>query len=37
MSCDQNIQATHSTIINDVVCKMHTDLSQWASDRSTDI
>jgi hypothetical protein len=30
MSCNQNIQVAHSTIINDEIHKMHMDLSQWA-------
>ena len=37
MSCDQNIRAAHSTIINDALRKMHTDISLWADKRSTQI
>ena len=36
MSCDQNIRAAHSTIINDVIRKMHADLSQWAETRTAE-
>ena len=37
MSCDQNIRATHTTIINSIIRTMHTDLQAWADDRSEDI
>ena len=37
MSCDQNIRAAHTTIINSIIRNMHTDLQAWADDRSEDI
>ena len=37
MSCDQNIRAAHTTIINSIIRTMHTDLQAWADDRSEDI
>ena len=37
MSCDQNIRAAHTTIINSTIRNMHTDLQAWADNRSEDI
>ena len=37
MSCDQNIRAAHTTIINSIIRTMHADLQAWADDRSEDI
>ena len=37
MSCDQNIRATHSTIINEAIRNMHTNIQQWADERTAQI
>ena len=37
MSCDQNIRAAHSTIINETIRTMHTNIQQWADDRTYQI
>ena len=37
MSCDQNIRAAHSTIINEAIRNMHTNIQQWADERTFQI
>ena len=37
MSCDQNIRAAHTTIINSIIRTIHTDLQSWADNRAEDI
>ena len=37
MSCDQNIRAAHSTIINEAIRNMHTNIQQWAEERTSQI
>ena len=37
MSCDQNIRAAHSTIINETIRDMHTNIQQWADNRTYQI
>ena len=37
MSCDQNICAAHSTIINEAIRNMHTNIQQWADERTSQI
>ena len=37
MSCDQNIRAAHSTIINEAIRNMHTNIQQWADEHTTQI
>ena len=37
MSCDQNIRAAHSTIINEAIRNMHTNIQQWANERTHQI
>ena len=37
MSCDQNIRAAHSTIINEAICNMNTNIQQWADKCTTQI
>ena len=37
MSCDQNIRAAHSTIINEAIRNMHTNIQQWADEHTSQI
>ena len=37
MSCDQNIRAAHTTIINSIIRTMHADLQSWADNKAEDI
>ena len=37
MSCDQNIRAAHSTIINEAIRNMTTNIHQWADERVAQI
>ena len=37
MSCDQNLRAAHSTIVNDAIRHMTNQLTEWADTRSSEI
>ena len=37
MSCDQNVRAVHSTIVNDVIRNMSNNLTIWAETRTAEI